>query len=287
MQLPFVRTTVGVAMLVLALQATAQNDPAWNEAFPPHRIADNLYYVGTRGLASYLVTTPAGHILINAGLESSVPLIEASVTKLGFRFGDVKLLLISHAHWDHVAGAARVKQQTGAKLAVMEPDVAVTEDGGKSDFFYGKIAGSLFPPAKVDTVLHDGDEVKLGGAVLTANLTPGHTKGCTTWTLKVKDKGKTYDAVIVGSPNVNFGFKLVNNSAYPGIAADYQRTFQRLKSLHCDIFLGAHGDYYGLEAKFPRLGAEGPNIFVDPRGYDQYVSVKEAAFLKELERQRK
>ena len=202
---------------MFACESAAQNARSWSEPFPAHRIAGNLYYVGTRGLASYLITTPEGHILINSSLESSVPMIEASIAKLGFQFADVKILLVSHAHWDHNAGSALVKERTGAKYMVMEPDVAVTEDGGKSDFFYGKSPGSLYRPTKVDRVLHDGDEVKLGGSVLTAHLTPGHTKGCTTWTMKVSEGGKTYDVVIVGSPNVNAGFQLVNNARYPQI----------------------------------------------------------------------
>jgi metallo-beta-lactamase class B len=276
-----------VLIAVFTWPIAAQNARSWSEPFPAHRIAGDLYYVGTRGLASYLITTPEGHILINSSLESSVPMIEASVTKLGFRFTDVKILLISHAHWDHNAGSALVKERTGAKYMVMEPDVAVTEDGGKSDFFYGKSPESRYRLAKVDRVLHDGDEVKLGGTALTAHLTPGHTKGCTTWTMKVNEGGKTYDVVIVGSPNVNAGFKLVNNIPYPGIAEDYRRTFAVLKSLHCDIFLGAHGDYYGLEGKFPRLSAEGTRVFIDPDGYHAYVTEKENAFLREWDRQKK
>jgi metallo-beta-lactamase class B len=270
-----------------SLGLAAQNDRSWSEPFPPHRIAGNLYYVGTRGLASYLIATPQGHILINSGLESSVPMIEASVQQLGFRFSDIKILLVSHAHWDHNAGSALVKQKTRAKYLVMEQDVAVTEDGGKSDFFYGNSPGSLYPATKVDRILHDGEEVKLGGAVLTAHLTPGHTKGCTTWTMKVKEGDRTYDVVIVGSPNVNSGFELVNNAKYPRIADDFSLTFAVLKSLPCDIFLGAHGDYYGLESKFPRLAKEGFRAFVDPDGYRMYVAERQEAFLRELERQKK
>src|SRR5436190_282031 len=212
-------------------------------------------------------------------------MIEASIGKLGFRFADVKILLISHAHWDHNAGSALVKRKTGAKYMVMAPDVAVTEDGGKSDFFYGKSPESLYPPTKVDRVLHDGDDVKLGGAVLTAHLTPGHTKGCATWTMKVVDGGKTYDVVIVGSPNVNPGYKLVGNKLYPQIASDYERAFGVWKSLPCDIFLGAHGAYYGLDAKYPKLKPGTPNPFVDPDGYKTYIAERESAFRAELARQ--
>jgi metallo-beta-lactamase class B len=271
---------------IFACTLAAQNAPSWSEPFAPHRIAGNLYYVGTRGLASYLVTTPEGHILINSSLESSVPMIEQSITKLGFKFSDVKILLVSHAHWDHNAGSALVKERTGAQYMVMEPDVAVTEDGGKSDFFYGQSPGSHYRPTKVDRALRDGDQVKLGGAVLTARLTPGHTRGCTTWTMTVTEDGKTYSVVIVGSPNVNAGFKLVNNPVYPGIADDYQKTFRVLKSLPCDIFLGAHGDYYGMEAKVARLAQDGPKVFIDPEGYRAYVDQRERAFLREWDRQK-
>jgi metallo-beta-lactamase class B len=274
-------------LTVFALGSAAQNSSSWTEPFPAHRIAGNLYYVGSRGLASYLITTPEGHILINSSLESSSPLIETSIGKLGFQLSDVKILLVSHAHWDHNAGSAALKERTGAKYMVMEPDVRVTEDGGKSDFFYGESPESLYRPAKVDRILHDGDQVILGGSILTAHLTPGHTKGCTTWTMKISEGGKTYDAVIVGSPNVNAGFRLVNNAQYPRIAEDYSRTFEVLRSLHCDIFLGAHGDYYGLERKFRRYPAEGPSVFVDADGYHAYVAEREKAFRQEWDRQKK
>jgi metallo-beta-lactamase class B len=181
-----------LVFFVLASGATlsAQSSPDWTEPFPPFRIAGNLYYVGSRGLASYLIATPEGNILINSDLEANVPMISASIEKLGFHFADTKILLISHAHWDHDAGSATIMRMTGAKYTVMDADVSVVESGGKTDFQYGKTASSLYPPAKVDRVLHDGDEVKLGGTVLVAHLTPGHTKGCTTWTMKVADGGK-------------------------------------------------------------------------------------------------
>ena len=269
----------------LATTCFAQARPDWTEPFPPYRIIGNVYYVGSKGLASYLISTSQGLILINSSLESSVPLIRESVEKLGFKFSDIKILLISHAHWDHCAGSALLKQLTGAKYMVMEADVPVVESGGKSDFQYGNSPDSLYKPAKVDRVLHDGDEVRLGDAVLVAHLTPGHTKGCTTWTMKVVDAGKTLDVVIVGSPNVNPGYKLVNNAQYPQIAQDYELMFQRLKALPCDVFLGAHGDYYGMEAKFARMNAGEPNPFIDPQGYKSYVAEKEAAFLAELKKQ--
>src|SRR5579863_4330325 len=261
--------------------------PDWVNPFPPHRVMGNLYYVGSEGLASYLITTPDGNILINSSLEQSVPLIQASIEKLGFKFSDTKILLISHAHWDHCAGSAKIKHLTGAKYMVLDADVPVIESGGKKDFRYGNDASTYYPPAKVDRVLHDGDEVKLGNALLVAHKTAGHTKGCTTWTMKVRDdkSEKTYDVVIVGSPNINPGYKLVNNAEYPQIAQDYEHAFAVWKALPCDIFLGAHGAYYDMAAKYPKLAGGGPNPFIDPQGYKAYVAERESAFQKELKKQ--
>jgi metallo-beta-lactamase class B len=258
----------------------------WTDPFPPFKIADNLYYVGSKGLASYLITTPQGHILINSDLVESVPLLQASVEKLGFKFSDIKILLISHAHWDHDAGSDAIKRLTGAKYLVMDADVPTVESGGKSDFQYGNDPSMQYPPTKVDQVLHDGEEVKLGGAVLVAHLTPGHTKGCTTWTMKIQENGKTYNVVIVGSPNVNPGYRLVNNATYPGIAADYERTFRVLKELPCDIFLGAHGSYFDLESKYAQRKKNGLAAFIDPEGYAKYVADREQAFRSELTKQK-
>jgi metallo-beta-lactamase class B len=263
----------------------AQANSDWNEPFPSHRVIGNVYFVGTKGLASYLITTPEGSILVNSSLESSVPMIRASVEKLGFKFSDIKILVISHAHFDHCAGSFLVKELTGAKYMVMEPDVQEIENGGKGNFQYGETPSALFKPVKVDRVLHDGDEVKLGGTVLVAHLTPGHTKGCTTWTMKVRDGGKTYDVVIVGSPNVNAGYKLVNNALYPQIASEYERMFRVLKSLPCDVFLGAHGNYYGMEAKFAKVGKTDGNPFIDSDGYRKYVDERERTFRAELAKQ--
>lgn len=278
-----------LAVLVLLASCVVwshSQESDWTEPFPPHRVMGKVYYVGSKGLASYLVVTPEGNILINSSLESSVPLIKASIEKLGFKFSDTKILLISHAHWDHAAGSATVKQLTGAKYMVMDADVPVVEDGGRSDFFYGKKKEDWYKPAKVDRVLHDGDEVRLGGVVLVAHKTAGHTKGCTTWTMKVTDSGKTYDVVINGSPNVNPGYKLVGDASYPGIAADFERTFATLKALHCDIFLASHGSQYGLEEKYARLKAGDRNAFVDPVGCETFVADREEAFRRELARQK-
>jgi metallo-beta-lactamase class B len=264
--------------------ASAQLPATWTEPFPPHKIAGNLYYVGSKDLASYLVATPEGHVLINSSLEESVPLIRASIEQLGFKFSDLKILLISHAHSDHCAGSAEIIRQTKARYFVMEADADAVENGGgvKARF---KASYLSYPPAKVDRRLKDGEVVELGGSKLVARLTPGHTRGCTTWTLQVDAEGRKLHAVIIGSPNVNPGYLLVNNRDYPGIAADYERCFRVLKSLPVDLFLGAHGGYYGMTAKHARLGADDANPFLDPAGYHRYVADREQAFLTELARQ--
>ena len=285
-----VRRTLVIIVMLLVLVSSQR--PAlsqakeWLQPFPPFRIAGNLYYIGSRGLASYLVTTSEGHILINSNLEESVPMLRASIEKLGFKYTDVKILLISHAHFDHNAGSALIQKQTGAKYMVMAEDVSVVESGGKTDFQYGNDQGAYYPPTKVDRTLRDKDEVKLGDAVLVAHLTAGHTKGCTTWTMKVRDGAKTYDAVIVCSPNVNPGYKLVDNAAYPGIADDYARMFKTLASLPCDLFLGAHGSYYDMDAKYARLQKGDAAAFVDPAGYKKFIASKTAEFQAELRKQR-
>jgi metallo-beta-lactamase class B len=271
---------------LLAAAPAAHAADTYLVPFPAHHIIANIYYVGTKGQANYLITTPAGNILINPGTQKNPAMIKRSITKLGFKYADTKILLISHAHFDHDAGAARVIKDTGAKYEVMDADVPVVESGGKLDFNYGDKGGvNIYPATKVDRVLHDGDAVELGGTVLTARETPGHTKGCTTWTMAVKDGGKTLNVTIVGSPNVNPGYILVGNKKYPNIAQDYEKTFRVLKSLHTDIFLGAHGDYYGLPAKYAKLKPGAPNPFIDPDGYKAYVANREAAFRKELARQ--
>ena len=275
-----------ILFLAAAGSVFAQGNPDWTESFPPFHIAGNLYYVGSKGLANYLVTTPQGNILINSDLEANVPMLEASIEKFGFKFKDTKILLISHAHWDHDAGSAMIKEMTGATYMVMDADVPVVESGGKTDFAYGNVPETLYRPAKVDRVLHDGDEVRLGETVLVAHLTPGHTKGCTTWTMKVTERGKTYDVVIVGSPNVNPGYRLVDNKAYPQIAEDYERMWRVLKSLPCDIFLGAHGSYFGLEEKYPLMKEGSANPFVDPSDYKKFIAQKEQDFRTELSRQK-
>jgi metallo-beta-lactamase class B len=266
------------AVLMLGLPLAGQED--WDQPFPPHRIADNLYYVGSSGLSTYLVTTPQGHILINASFDRTLPLIKASVEKLGFKLTDVKILLSSHAHDDHVGGIRQLRDLTKAKVYVMKGDDQVIASGGKGQYLYT----ATWAPCPVDKVLQDGEEVTLGGITLRAHLTPGHTRGNTTWTMRASDRGNTYNVVIIGSPNVNSGYQLKNNASYPEIADHFARTFRVLKSLSCDIFLGAHGIYYNMEAKYKKLTPDGPNPFVDLAGYKEYVEEREQYYLYVLER---
>jgi metallo-beta-lactamase class B len=274
-------------VFLFTLRCTAETDPAWTTPVAPFRIADNLYYVGSKDLASYLIVTPAGDILINSSLESSVPLIHHSVEQLGFKFTDIKILLISHSHSDHDAGSAAILKQTGAKYMVMDADVPVIESGGSKDFAY---PADLYPVTKVDRVLHDGDTVKLGNALLVAHKTPGHTRGCTTWTMRVSDKGRQLNVVIVGSWNVNPGFRLVDTptkpASYPGIASDYAHSFVVWHSLPCDIFLGAHGAYFNMLQKLTRVPAEGASVWIDPDGYKRAVAEAQRVFEAKLAQQK-
>ncbi|MGA8727243.1 MAG: subclass B3 metallo-beta-lactamase [Terracidiphilus sp.] len=281
----FAGALVFFAAFFLAMPSPAQVNPSWTNPFPPFRIAGNLYYVGSEDLASYLIVTPQGDILINSNLVSSPPLIRKSVEALGFHFKDIKILLISHAHYDHCAGSAEIKRLTGAKYEVMAADVPVVESGGRTDFHYAADKSMQFLPTHVDRILRDGDKVSLGRTVLTAHLTAGHTKGTTTWTLEEPEAGRTLHVVIVGSPNVNPGYKLVHNMAYPEIAADYQHEFQVLQGLPCDIFLGAHGGYFDLKDKFTRWKRGDRNAFIDPNGYKAYIADRKEAFESELKRQ--
>ncbi|HEX3837290.1 MAG TPA: subclass B3 metallo-beta-lactamase [Steroidobacteraceae bacterium] len=293
---PRYRSWFGLAMLLVAGPLHAQSQADWTIPIDPFRIAGNLYYVGSKDLASYLIVTPQGNILINSSTEASVPLIRNSIAKLGFRLADTRILLISHAHFDHDAGSAEIKRLTGAKYMVMDGDVTVVESGGAKDFAYGiatataRAPASLYPPTKVDRILHDLDEVHLGNMALVAHKTAGHTRGCTTWTLRENDHGRILNVVIVGSWNVNPGFRLVDRpgkpASYPGIAQDYQHAFAVLKRLPCDVFLGAHGQYFNMLAKIQRLHAGAKeNVWIDPQGYRAAVAEREAAFAAELQRQ--
>ncbi len=260
---------------------------AMNQPHKPYRVIGNIYYVGASDVTSFLITTPNGHILLDSGFLETVPQIKQNMATLGFRLEDIKILINSHAHQDHAGGLAELKRLTGAQLMTSEADIPLLAAGGKNDPNFGD--RFLFEPVKPDRTLRDGDKVELGGVTMVARLTPGHTKGCTSWTMKVKDGGKEYDVVFVGSTSAP-GYKLVNNADYPGIVADYEKTFRLLKSLPCDVFLAAHGSIYGMLEKVKLLEqgtvkleqGKNPNPFIDPAGYQKYLAESEKSFKKLL-----
>jgi metallo-beta-lactamase class B len=267
---------ISVLVLVL-LPAAAFSQPAgWNDPFPPHQVMDNVYFVGTKELASFLITTPQGHILMNSNYESSVPVIRASVEKLGFNFGDIKILISGHAHPDHVEGDALIKEPTGAEVVVGRlevPAVREVRPGGKEH--------------PIDRIVDDRDTVSLGGTTLTAHLLPGHTKGCLAWSMDLQENGKTYRALVECSLNGQF-LQYVGNKDYPGIAEDMRATYKKARALPVDVFLSSHASFYGLPEKYPKLAARrpgDPNPFVDPEGYKAHVDEFEKTFETTLDRQ--
>ena len=258
----------------------------WTTPQKPFRIAGNLYYVGSRDLAAFLVTTPKGNILINQNLESSPPLIRRSVEELGFKWADTKILLNGQAHFDHVAGTAEIAKETGATVMAMQYEAEVMERGGRDDF---SNEVKPYQAVHVDRVLHDGDTVVLGGTVLTAHRTGGHTRGCTTWTMDVPSQGRALHVVIVGGVSALDDFRFIATgkrpASYPGIAQDFQHTFQTLRSLPCDIFLGAHGGYFHMQEKLLHVSDEGERVWIDPQGYAAFIDVSQQVFEKRLKQQ--
>jgi metallo-beta-lactamase class B len=273
---PAAKLFLGLLLMAAGATRMAAQDPheRFNKPFPPFKVMDNIYFVGTGELGSFLITTPAGNILINSDYETTVPLVRASVEKLGFKFTDIKILLGSHAHGDHMEGDALLKELTGAQVVVMEQDVPALSRMTPN----GK-------PHPIDRVIHDGEEVKLGGVTLVAHLTAGHTKGCITWALKAHENSKTYDVVILGSIGVNPGYILVNNQDYPQISDDYVRSFKVLRALPCDVFLGSHSGFYGMPEKYAKLKDGGPNPFIDPAGYQAHIDLQEKNFKEKLAEQ--
>lgn len=258
---------------------TASRALHWEEPTEPVKIVGPLYFVGTRGLSSWLFATPDGHVLLNTGMPSSGPLIADSIRKLGFKPEDVKIILNGHAHSDHAGAFAYMKKLTGAQIAILEPDVQAIEDGGKDDFFYGadwQVMG--FPPVHVDRVLRDGDTVRLGDVVLTAYATPGHTRGSTTWVTTLGDAGKAYTVVFPDGIGFNPGYSLASKPSYPGIGDDYRRSLARLELLKPDIWAGHHTEYFDLAGKRERARSEGVKAWVDPEGYRRFVAGKRRAF---------
>ena len=247
--------------------ATFGQPNGWNDPFPPHKVMDNLYYVGTKELASFLIVTPAGNILMNSDYESSVPVIKASVEKLGFKFSDINILIAGHAHPDHVGGDNLVKELTGAQVVVGRVDAPKTKD------FHP--AGQEHP---IDRLIDDGDTVTLGGTTLTAHIMPGHTRGCLAWSTTLKENGKSYYTFIECSLNGRFVQTL---DQYPGILDDFRATYKKARTFPVEVFLSSHASFYGMAEKYAKLekrGPNDPNPFVDPDGYKAHVDEYEKSF---------
>jgi metallo-beta-lactamase class B len=273
----------GAASLVFG-----QADPtsrAWNQPVSPFRIAGSLYYVGATEVASFLITTPKGHFLIDGGFVETAPQIERNISQLGFKLEDVKFLLNSHAHFDHAGGLAELKHKSGAKLVASARDAELLRAGGHGDFRFGDTL--TFPSVEVDQIVGDGESIQLGGQKLTCWLTSGHTKGNTTWATKITDGAKSYDVVFAGSLTT-LDYQLVGKESYPGIAADFEKAFAVLKKLPCDIFLSDHGSFFSFLQKRDRLArGKSPNPFIDPDGYRRFVSEYEKEFHQKVESQKK
>lgn len=265
--------------MALALPASAQNN--WNKPTEPFHIIDNVYYVGTEGLGAYIFKTDAGLILLDGATPEGAPIIEANIAKLGFKVSDVKILLNSHAHFDHSGGLAQLKKDSGAQLAAMEGDVSALEGGFYLGSENNKAMGA--PPVKVDRVLKDGDTVTLGGFTLTANLTPGHSRGCTSWGWTAKDGGKSYEALVFCSATVAAN-RITPPLQYPGIVEDYRTTFTKAKTMKVDIPLAPHPEFFGLLPKKEKAKAspKAPNPFIDPAAFQPYIARLEADFERTL-----
>ena len=253
----------------------------WRYDYKPFQVVGNLYYVGTYDLACYLITTPKGHILINSGLSEETPMLIKHITDLGFKISDIKILLTTHGHYDHVAGMAELKALTKAKVMINEYDAPVVEDGGKSDYAFGD-RGATFEAVKVDTRLHDGDLVKLGDMELKALHHPGHTKGATGFLFDVKDKDKTYKVFIANMPTILDQTNLANMPTYPNVAKDYATTFEKMKAVQFDLWLASHAAQFNLHTKYKPDDTYNPEVFRDRAGYDAAIDRFYNLYLRKL-----
>ncbi len=265
-----------------APEPTAALPPEWFEAVPPVHVVGPLWDVGTRDLRVFLVSTPAGLILIGGAMPGSDGLIEDSIRAAGFDPADIRILLCSHAHVDHVGTLARLQASTGARVEASAADAALLASGGATDYLFADVPPFHFQPVRVDGVLRDGDEVTLGGVTLTARLTPGHTPGNTTWLLQLPEGDRTWNVVLAGSQSVNPGTRLLIEPSYPGILDDYRRSLTLLESLPAEIWLAPHASQCGFQAKRERASTEGVRAFVDPEGYRAQLASWKAALERTL-----
>jgi metallo-beta-lactamase class B len=277
---------LSLGLLTFTASAQVPQNADWRRPFPAFKLIGNVYWVGTYDLSTYLITTDAGHILINTGFPETVPEISAGVEALGFKMTDVKILLATHAHGDHVAGLADVKRLTGAQMWMSEADAVLLEDGGKSDFRFGDSPETHFPPVQVERRLKDQDTIALGGVTLTAHHHPGHTKGATSFTLTVRENGRDYRVAIVNMGSINPGVTVSGMPKYPTIGDDYARTFAAQKALPVDVFLASHAAQFGMHEKYKQGDAYDPNRFVDPAGYLRAVERLEGIYRQQLATER-
>lgn len=260
----------------------AQNPKNWTDTIAPFRVIDNVWYVGSAGLTAWLITTPQGHILLDVGLPQNAELVEKNIRRLGFRLRDVKIILNTHAHFDHSGGIAAVKGATGARLFATAGDREALERG----VYIGSEEHTEFnfPPVHVDSLIPDGGQVTLGGVTLTANITPGHTAGCTSWTMPVMADGARHTAIFFCSASVAAN-RLAPRPQYPGIIEDYRRTFVKFRTIEADVFFAAHSELFDLPGKRARMAPDMPNPFVDAGALQRVVAEYEVAFVKELAQQ--
>ncbi|HWZ15131.1 MAG TPA: subclass B3 metallo-beta-lactamase [Mucilaginibacter sp.] len=276
-----------VSLSFIAFISTAQKliplpllQPDWSRDYQPFRICGNLYYVGTYDLACYLITTPKGHILVNTGLPGSAPMIRSHVEALGFSFSDIKILLATHAHFDHVGAMAEVKKITGAKLMINEYDAPLLVDGGNSDYVFGG-KGSTFQPVKADRLLHADDTVKLGGMQVITLHHPGHTKGACSFLFDVNDGRRSYRVLIANMPSILDGVK-PGMPAYPDVAKDYAYTLNAMKNLRFDIWLASHASQFGMHQKHKPGDGYHPEVFIDRQGYNDALGSLQKAYFEKL-----
>jgi metallo-beta-lactamase class B len=262
-----------------------QDDPLHGQhPVKPFRLIGNIYYVGLSENTSFLITTPEGNILLDPTYDGAVPYISKNIEQLGFKVKDTKLIIQAHAHTDHMEGLARFKELTGAKVLVMLGDVDVVADGGKSDF--RSDGRQLWKPVKTDQILHDGENVRLGGVTMVAHRTAGHTKGCTTWSTVVEENGQKYNVAFICSLSLNNRVPLVGNKQYPTIAEDYKKSFSFLKNFPSDVFLVSHTHWFNFDEKLKRMEqGSRTNPFIDREGYRAYLVLKEKEFLAQLEKE--
>jgi len=254
----------------------------WSLPFEPTKIIGNIYYVGSNLISSFLIVTPAGHVLIDTGHVQMLPQVEANIEKLGFHVRDVRFLLNSHAHFDHCGGFAEFKRQTSATLVASQLDGELMTRGGKGDFVHGD--DLAYEPVKPDRIIADGERVELGGVSLTAHFTPGHTKGCTSWSMQAEENGQKYDVLFLCGLTVS-PFKLTNNDKYPNIVDDFRTTFAKLHTMHADVFLAAHGFWFDLEGKAARQKPGVRNPFVDAGELGRHLTEMEKDFEQALQSQ--